>query len=780
MAPFDDIIREHLELKRRQGASGQDLDQLEAQAFGSSEPSDKKPAEARESEARDDATEALAGPAHPHLPVGGDSAEGPAVDDGPAERSPLAEEHEVPAFPDEEAGPVDGGEALSAVDEASAEDPPLESLAPIAEDALPDLEPPAPPAQPEFDLSNRSFEIPDPVPDVTFPEEEEEEAAKQAGFEEKSKLVTAEDPPAQVPAGARVAEWTALEPEPGLEPLVEHEESAALESITAEPVSPATASARRRHRGPGRIARSTAFFAFATGLSRIAGLVREIVAASFFGVKGVMSAFTIAFQIPNLIRSLFADAAIQAAFVPVFTEDLEHNRRLEAFRLASNLLFVAILVLGVMSALLVLLAPVIVPVFAPGFEGNLGDLTVSLSRILFPIVALLGVSGLVVGILNSFHRFGILAISPFFWNVAIIAVLVGLAPAFPEENKIYAYAIGVLVGTILQLGMVTWDLRNTPFRAVGVRISELWTPGVKRVLVLMLPVAISLGLINFNLVINSLFGTLVSPRAPASIDKAFRIYMLPQGMFSVAVATVVFPTLARFAARRAYDDLRATMANGMRMIVLLLVPAAAAILVLAEPMTRLIYERGEFGPAQTELVATALFWFAFALPLNGLFLLLARTFFSLQRPWVPSAIAAANLAITAGAAAALYSRYEIAGIVAATVIATGFSVIAQVTILRRQLRGLQLGQFISATARVLLAAGALAGITWLVWNGLDGALGESLAAQIVAVGAAVLAGTLVYAVTVLGMQVPEAHQIMRLIRGRSVARGSRPPRPTSS
>ncbi len=583
----------------------------------------------------------------------------------------------------------------------------------------------------------------------------------------------------RLPPGAAVDEWTALSPEPALEPLVEHEEGMALDSSTGEPWDSESVSPRDRPRGPGRIARSTAFFAFATGLSRIAGLVREIVAAGFFGVKGVMSAFTIAFQIPNLIRSLFADAAIQAAFVPVFTEDLEHNRRLEAFRLASNLLFIAILVLGVLSALLVLLAPVFVPLFAPGFDGGLGDLTVSLSRILFPIVALLGISGLVVGILNSFHRFGIFAISPFFWNVAIIAVLVGLAPAFPEEDKIYAYAIGVLVGTILQLGMVTWDLRNTPFRVVSVRISELWTPGVKKVLLLMLPVTISLGLINFNLVINSLFGTLVSPRAPASIDKAFRIYMLPQGMFSVAVATVVFPTLARFAARRAYADLRATMANGMRMIVLLLVPAAAAILVLAEPMTRLIYERGEFGPAQTELVATALFWFAFALPLNGLFLLLARTFFSLQRPWVPSAIAAVNLAITAGGAAALYSRYEIAGIVAATVIATGVSVVAQTTILRRQLHGLELGRFISATARVVLAAGALAGVAWLVWNGLDGALGESLSAQIVSVGVAVLAGTFVYAFAVLGMQVPEAHQIMRLIRGRSATPNRRRPRPTS-
>ena len=210
---------------------------------------------------------------------------------------------------------------------------------------------------------------------------------------------------------------------------------------------------------------------------------------------------------------------------------------------------------------------------------------------------------------------------------------------------IYAYAIEILAGTLVQLAIPAWDLRNSPFKF---SLSFAWrNPGVRRVLLLMLPVTISLGLINFNLLINSLFGSLVSDEAPAAIDKAFRIYQLPQGIFSVAIATVLFPTLARFASRGEHDNLRATMANGMRQILFILVPAAAAILVLSEPMIRLVFQRGEFGPAETTLVATALFWFAFSLPTNGLFLLLTRTFFSLQRPWVPTAIAAGNLAVTA-------------------------------------------------------------------------------------------------------------------------------------
>jgi putative peptidoglycan lipid II flippase len=378
---------------------------------------------------------------------------------------------------------------------------------------------------------------------------------------------------------------------------------------------------------------------------------------------------------------------------------------------------------------------------------------------------MLGLSGIVVGVLNSYNRFGVFAIAPLFWNLAIIAVLVGLAPAFPEGKKIYAYAIGVVVGTMIQLAMVAYDLRNTPFRIS--RVFNLRSDLVKRVLLLMLPVTISLGLINFNLAINGIFGSLVpgeSDSAPAAIDKAFRIYMLPQGMFSVAVATVIFPTLARYAARRAYDDLRSTVANGMRMILLVLVPSAAAILVLSHPMVELVYQRGDFTAANTDLVSTALFWFAFSLPFNGLFLLLTRTFFSLQRPWVPTAISGLNLAITAGFSAALYKPFGVAGIVGATALATAASVVAQVVVLRGQLGGIQFGRLLDGAVRVAVASALLAAVSYGVWHVLDGALGESTIPQILSLGIGLLAGAAVYLGAVLAMRVPEAKQLLGVVR----------------
>ncbi len=308
----------------------------------------------------------------------------------------------------------------------------------------------------------------------------------------------------------------------------------------------------------------------------------------------------------------------------------------------------------------------------------------------------------------------------------------------------------------------TFDLRNTPFKF---NWSFEWRhPGVRRVLLLMLPVTISLGLINFNMLINSLFGSLVSEEAPAAIDKAFRIYQLPQGIFSVAIATVLFPTLARFATRGEIDNLRATMANGMRQILFVLLPAAAAVLALSEPMIRLVYQRGAFDAAETTLVATALFWFAFSLPTNGLYLLQTRTFFSLQRPWIATGLACVDLVVSALAALLLYKPFGVGGIVAGTGIGTTVAAIAQAAILRREFGGLELGRLLSTSLRISLASLALAAAAYGVWKVLDHALGEGLAGQIVSLGGGLAVGAVVYLLLAKLLRIAELEQITRLLR----------------
>ena len=518
-----------------------------------------------------------------------------------------------------------------------------------------------------------------------------------------------------------------------------------------------TADAPRR-----RIAISTAFFSLATGLSRIAGLAREIVAANYFGVKGPMSAFTIAFQVPNLVRSLFADAALQAAFVPVFTEQLEKRSRQEAFRVASALVFVIAVGLGSITALFVLLAPLVMPLFAPGFGDELTDLTVNLARLLFPIVLLLGLSGLVVGVLNSFEHFAVPAIAPLFWNLAIIATLVVLTPQLHGNDRIYAYAAGVLIGTVVQLLLPLPWLRRTGFAMT--REFDWRDERVMRVLKLMFPVTIGLGLINFNLSVDSIFATLINDQAPAAIDKAFRIYMLPQGVFAVALATVLFPTLSRFAARDDPEGLRLTLASGTRQLLLLMIPTAALILVLSDPITQVIYQRGQFDAKQSDLVSEALFYFAFSLPFAGVNLLLIRGFFSLQRPWVPTAVALANLGVNAGLDALLYEPIGIGGIPLSTAIVSLVTTLALAMVLRPRLGGIDGRRTLAALLRILVASALLAAVALGVKEALDGVLADDFAGQLAVIVVAGAAGAALYVAVVLTLRIQEAHDLWRLAR----------------
>ena len=517
------------------------------------------------------------------------------------------------------------------------------------------------------------------------------------------------------------------------------------------------------------LARNTAIFSIATGVSRIAGLAREVVVAGFFGTRGPFSAFTIANQIPNLVANLFANAALSAAFVPVFSELLQKGRRQEALRLASTLFWILLIVLGALTAIFILAAGVIMPLFIGStFNGALEALTVSLSRILFPVVLVLGLNGLLVGVLQSYEHFTIPAIAPAVWNVVIIVLVVVLRPHFPggyeEGNQMHAYAIAILVATVVQLGMAFAALGRIDFR---LQVHVDWRdPRVRQVFALMLPVTIGLGIVNLDQLINSAFGSLVSKEAPRAIENAFRVYMLPQGVFSVAVATVLFPTLSRMATRRDAAAMRRAIGVGMRQINLLLIPSAAFTLVLATPIVRLLFERGHFNARSTELVSIALFWFAFSLPFGGINLLLTRAFFAVQRPWIPTGLAAINIVVDIIVSVGLYRPLGIAGLVIGTAAANIVMAGLQVYRLRIGFNGrLEGAQTLMITARVTVASALLAGASWVTWYLLDMLLGRSLPAQIVSVGGAAAVGTAVYVRAVLVMRVPEAHQVRVLIRG---------------
>ncbi len=491
--------------------------------------------------------------------------------------------------------------------------------------------------------------------------------------------------------------------------------------------------------------------------------MREIVAASFFGTSAAGSAFTIAYQIPNLVANLFAQAALSAAFVPVFTDLLQRGRKREAFRLASTLFWMILIGLGAITLILILASGVIMPLFTGAHVPN--GLTAGLARVLFPVVLLLSLTGLLVGILQSFDEFTIPALAPAVWNIVILVLLIALRPQFHGNLGIYAYAVAWLVATVVQMLMVASALRRVDFR---LQFSLDWhDPRVRQVLMLMLPVTIGLGIVNLDQLLNSTFGSLVSSGAPRAIDNAFRIYMLPQGIFSVAVATVLFPTLSRFANVRDAGGMRRAIGAGMRQINLLLIPSAALMMVLTTPIVKLVYQRGQFNSTSTHLVSIALFWFAISLPFGGLNLLLTRSFFAVQRPWIPTGLAAMNMVVDVIISIVLYKPLGIAGLVIGTAVANIVMTWLQLDRLRLGLGGrLEGRQTLMVTLRILVASAIMAALGRGVWALVNGLVGSSLAGQIISVGLALAVASALYAWLVLAMRIPEARQIEQLLRGR--------------
>jgi putative peptidoglycan lipid II flippase len=504
---------------------------------------------------------------------------------------------------------------------------------------------------------------------------------------------------------------------------------------------------------PPRRAVSAAIFAAATGLSRVLGLAREVIASYYFGAAGKINAFTVAFQVPNLVRALVADAALSSAFVPVFSELLEKGERKRAWRVASSLFWLMLLGLTGLTVIFMLIAPWVIDLF--GNPGHDKALAVGLSRVLFPIVTLLGVSGIVVGILNSYEHFTVPALSPVFWNLAIIAGLaIGVPQAHTMNAKLYVYAFSILIATFIQVLLPIPWLRGRDGRLQ--LVLDWRDPAVKRVFVLMVPVTLGLGLINVNAVIDTFFASrLIDPDyAPTAIQKAFLVYMLPQGMFSVAIATVLFPSLSRFATRGDMDGFRATVSTGLRQIAFLLIPAAVISAVLAEPIIRILFQRGHFTPVQTPGVANSLAAFSAGLVFNGAMLMLNRAFFSLQSNWIPTGIALGNLFLNAILDYAFY-RVGVWGIPLATAVCNIAGTWALLVLLRRRLGSIHGGEIAQTVGRVGLASAAVAAVAWLVWKPLDSALGHSFGAQVVSLGLALVATVITYLLACRALRVRE-------------------------
>jgi putative peptidoglycan lipid II flippase len=414
-----------------------------------------------------------------------------------------------------------------------------------------------------------------------------------------------------------------------------------------------------------------------TLVSRILGVVREQVMAIFFGAGNAADAFNIAFRIPNLLRDLFAEGALSAAFIPTFTATLSRDGHPGAWRLGRLVVSsLTVILLGVL-VLGWFVAPLLVQVMAPGFPPEKQELTVLLARIMLPFLLFVALAAAATGMLNSLHRFSIAALAPVWFNIGTILITIALVPVFRSVGiePILALAVGVIVGGLLQLALQLPTLFRLGFRF---RFQfDFRHPGVRRIAILMGPAAFGLSAVQINLVINSLLASTLGTGAVSWLAYAFRIVFVPLPLFGVALATVSLPTLSREASLGDIESLKRTLVRALRLGAALSLPAAVGIAVLARPLTALLFEHGQFTASDTIQTANALVAFCVGLAAYSGIKVLVPAFYALHDTKTPLKTSFIGVAMNLALNLFLMQFWGHVGLA----LATGFTAIFNFTLL---------------------------------------------------------------------------------------------------
>jgi len=464
-----------------------------------------------------------------------------------------------------------------------------------------------------------------------------------------------------------------------------------------------------------RLARSAGLIGIATMASRLLGVLREVVLAGLFGASAgpAMDAFNVAFRVPNLVRDLFAEGAMTAAFVPTFTRTLTSRGREAAWRLG-NLVINALLV--VTSGLVILgmvFAGPITQAIASGDEfasipGKL-ELTTQLTRIMMPFLTTVAVAVAMMGMLNSLHRFFVPAISPAMFNVATIFCAFTVVPLMPSIGlpPIAGIAIGTVLGGIAQIAVQWPALRQEGFRyrpAVDFR-----DPDVREVLRLMGPGTLGLAAVQINVFVNTWLATTQPQGAVSWLQYAFRLVYLPIGLFGVSIATAALPELSRQAAAADREAMRRTISTGLRMMLMLNVPATVGLIVLAPPIIELLFERGAFTPADTAATAAAVMFYAPGLLGYSAVKIASPSFYSLGDSRTPVIVSVASVGVNLALNLILVKVMGYRGLALGTAVAALFNASAVLLLLSKRLNGLEGRRVANAFVRIL-AASALMGV----------------------------------------------------------------------
>ncbi|MFH1261903.1 MAG: murein biosynthesis integral membrane protein MurJ [Pseudomonadota bacterium] len=514
------------------------------------------------------------------------------------------------------------------------------------------------------------------------------------------------------------------------------------------------------------IGRKAGSVSVATMVSRVFGLIRDQIFAALIGAGFYSDAFVIAFRIPNLLRDLFAEGALSSAFVPTFTEYEMKRSRGEAWALANLVLGALLALIGAVTILGIIFAPQLVAFIAPGFDAIPGkaELTILLTRIMWPFLLIIAASALFMGILNVHDEFTIPAFAPVLFN--LVAIAFGLSLwlfGFGGKGAVIGWSIGTMCGGLAQGGIQLprllrggWKIRPT---------LRGWTqsPGLKQIGILMLPAIIANSGTQVNVLVNSILASMLQQGSPSWLNYAFRLIQLPIGVFGVAIAVVTLSTVSKDAAADATDSFRENLTTSLNLVFLLTIPCAVGLWLLGEPIVRLIYERGAFHSSDTAATAAAVACYALGLPAYAAVKVKAPVFFALRSSKVPMMASLLGVVVNFAFNLWAYKRMGHAGLALGTSLAVTANLAVLLFWFQYKQMGLPLKRMGGLLLKVILSSGLMGVVAYTGYHALHGTM-AGLPGKLVETLLPIAAAIAVYFGVLCWMKVPEAATAIRAVR----------------
>jgi len=519
-----------------------------------------------------------------------------------------------------------------------------------------------------------------------------------------------------------------------------------------------------------RLVKSVGIFGSFTLVSRILGLVREQVFAYLFGAGIFTDAFVVAFRIPNLLRDLFGEGVLSSALVPVFSDYLVNRGKEESWKLANVVINSILVILSALIILGIIFSPFLVKLYAAGYQAIPGkiEMTIKLTRIMFPFLLLVSLAAIAMGILNSFQHFGTPALAPTLFNLGMIFSGIFLAPIMPRfgQEPIVAMALGVLLGGLGQMLVQFPTLRKEGFQYQW--ILNFHHQGLRKMLILMTPAIMGLAATQINIFVDTFCASRLSPGSVSYLNYAIRLVYLPLGIFGVSVATVTLPTISNLVARKEVEQVKAAFSRSWRLVLFLTLPATVALIVLRVPLIALLFQHGLFNIQDTIATSKALVFYIAGLFAYASVRVMAATFYSLGEPRVPVKAGLAAMAVNVIGDFSLMGPFGYQGIA----FATSLSGITNMSILflqlRKRLGNLKGERIFDLVGRVMTASLGMAIVTVVLLAFLNRYFPWSIdfRFRLLQVIAGMIVGGITFATIAFILKIDEIRLIYRLVKSR--------------